>query len=299
MLFYFARPLQLPSSQILVPQGNIQSIITYIDHKGIPLMKLDAYALAFIGYPQKGWIDIGNKVLTRLDFLYHLATSKAALFRLTMIPGETTFTIFKQLSQHYGYDMNMLQNEYKKIAPYPEGVFFANTYALPKGIEEKALIEYLVKVGLQQHKKVALKFLGSFHQKLWFERIVTIASIVQKEAANEKEMPIIASVVYNRLKRKMPLQMDGALNYGKYSHTKITAQRIREDTSKFNTYKFIGLPPFPVCIVGKSAIKAAILPAKTDFLYFVKGKNGQHIFSKTYKNHLRNIQYVKKRNKKQ
>ena len=192
----------------------------------------------------------------------------------------------------------MLRNEYEKVAPYPEGVFFPNTYALPKGIGAKDLIDYLVKVGLQQHKKIATKLFGSFNQKLWFERIVTIASIIQKEAANDKEMPIIASVIYNRLKRKMPLQMDGALNYGKFSHTKITAKRIREDISRFNTYKYRGLPPYPVCIVSKNAIKAAISPAKTEFLYFVKGENGRHIFSKTYKNHLRNIQYVQKRNKK-
>ncbi len=269
-----------------------------MDKRGVPLTKLDAYALVIIGYPQKGWIELGGKNLTRLDFLYRLATSKAALFCITMIPGETTFTILKQLSQDYGYDINMLRNEYEKVAPYPEGVFFPNTYALPKGIGAKELIDYLVKVGMQQHKKIATKLFGSFNQKLWFERIVTIASIIQKEAANEKEMPIIASVIYNRLKRKMPLQMDGALNYGKFSHTKITAKRIREDSSKFNTYKYRGLPPYPVCIVSKNAIKAAISPAKTEFLYFVKGENGRHIFSKTYKNHLRNIQYVQKRNKK-
>ena len=262
--------------------------------KGIAVTRMDSYVLRFIGYPQRGWIELDVSELTHLDFLYRLATSKAALVHITLIPGETTFTIFNQLSRRFNYNRWLLQKEYDKIAPYPEGVFFPNTYAVPKGMNEKEIVTYLVRVGLLQHKRLSKKFLGSFNQKIWFEKIVTIASIIQKEAANKKEMPIIASVIYNRLKKKMPLQMDGALNYGQFSHTKITPQRIREDTSRFNTYKYLGLPPYPVCIVSKEAIRSALFPAKTRYLYFVRGRNGKHIFSKTYKSHLRNIQDVQK-----
>ncbi len=297
LLFYFAQPLKLPHSQFFIPSGNIQSIIAYMQSKGVALTPLDSYALRFIGYPQRGWINLGVLESSHLDFLYRLATAKAALIYVTLIPGETTYTILNQLSRRFGYDREMLQNEYKKEAPYPEGVFFPNTYALPKGMTEREIAAYLVRVGLLQHKRLSKKFLGSFNQKIWFEKIVTVASIIQKEAANKEEMPIIASVIYNRLKRNMPLQMDGALNYGQFSHTRITPKRIREDTSKFNTYKHLGLPPYPVCIVSKEAIKSALFPAKTKYLYFVKGRNGKHIFSKTYKSHLHNIQSVQKRNR--
>ena len=102
-------------------------------------------------------------------------------------------------------------------------------------------------------------------------------------------MPKISSVIYNRLKKDMPLQMDGTLNYGEYSHTKVTPKRIKEDKSPFNTYLNRGLPPYPVSSVSIEAIKSAIHPAKTDFLFFVKNKNGTHSFSKTYKEHLKNI----------
>ncbi len=103
-------------------------------------------------------------------------------------------------------------------------------------------------------------------------------------------MPTVSSVIHNRLKKGMKLQMDGTLNYGKYSHIKITSQRIKEDNSSYNTYKNRGLPEHPICAVSLDAIKAAIFPAKTDYLYFVKNeKNGLHSFSKSYKEHVNNI----------
>jgi UPF0755 protein len=110
-------------------------------------------------------------------------------------------------------------------------------------------------------------------------------------------MPIVASVIYNRLKKGMKLQMDGALNYGRYSHTKITAKRLRSDTSRYNTYKYKGLPPYPVCNVSFDAIKAAIFPAKTSYLYFVKLRNGKHSFSRRYSSHIRKVKSVTKRNR--
>jgi UPF0755 protein len=94
----------------------------------------------------------------------------------------------------------------------------------------------------------------------------------------------------------MPLQMDGALNYGVYSHKKVTAERIRSDSSYYNTYKFRGLPPYPACSVSVTAIEAAIFPAKTDYLYFVKNSNGVHSFNKDYKAHVQEIQSVKNSN---
>ena len=122
-----------------------------------------------------------------------------------------------------------------------------------------------------------------------FRSYIIIASIIQKEAANKDEMPIVSSVIYNRLKKDMKLQMDGSLNYGQYSHVKVTPQRIREDTSSYNTYLNKGLPPQPVCSVSKDAIIAAIFPKTTDYLYFVKNKNGTHTFSQNYEKHLENI----------
>ena len=293
-LFYFSTPIEVDSPQLRIPSGSIAKIITHLQKEGIALSALDRHILPLLGHPQKGWIDIRDRSLRRLDFLKRLTTAKAALVSYTIIPGETTYVIMRQLAKK-GYDLDLLQSTYDAIAPYPEGVLFAETYYLPKDIDAKSLMDYLVKAGLKKHESLCEEaYQKECDQKFWFERIVTIASIIQKEAANVEEMPIVASVIYNRLKKGMPLQMDGALNYAGYSHQKITAERIRKDTSRFNTYKYTGLPPYPVCVVGTDALQAALHPAKTDYLYFVKSKEGGHKFSRTYKKHLRNIKDVQK-----
>ncbi|BCD68050.1 endolytic transglycosylase MltG [Nitratiruptor sp. YY09-18] len=295
LCIYLSQTIKIEDQTLYIPRGSIAKIITHLQtRKGLPLTKIDRYILSFIGKPQHGWITVQKKRLTHYDFLVALTRSKAALESIKLIPGETTYNILHSLAKKKKISYKVLLFEYKKWAPYPEGVFFANTYFVPVGMDGRKLIHYLVQKGLLQHKYIAKKYLGSYNQKIWFERVVTIASIIQKEAANKEEMAIIASVIYNRLRRKMPLQMDGTLNYGKFSHVRVTPQRIRKDLSRFNTYKYSGLPPFPVCIVSLDAIKAAIKPAKTDYLYFVKSKDGLHIFSKTYKKHLMHIKDVQK-----
>lgn len=87
----------------------------------------------------------------------------------------------------------------------------------------------------------------------------------------------------------MRLQMDGSLNYGQYSHTKITPEMIRNDTTSYNTYRYDGIPKAPVGSVSFKAIQAAIFPANVDYLYFVRNKNGVHSFAKNYDEHLKNF----------
>ncbi len=255
--------------------------------------RLDRYLIKFFGYPQKGWIDIGSTELSKADLFYRLTHAKAAMTEITLIPGETREIFFRNLAEELHLDRKRLDTAYEKYAPYPDGVIFPDTYYIPMGISEDHLIYYLVKRSLARHEELAKKFFGIYNRKKWF-RYVTIASIIQKEAADSEEMPLVSSVIYNRLKKRMLLQMDGALNYGGYSHQKVTKRRILSDTSRFNTYKYAGLPPYPTGSVSLDALKAAIKPAKTDYLYFVKGKKGKHIFTKSYKSHLRALKSVNK-----
>lgn len=250
--------------------------------------------MRFIGSPQSGWIDIGSSKLSRGDFLYRLTKAKAALVKVTLIPGETTDIFLKESAKLLNLDIKKLNSLYKKYSPYPEGVLIPETYYIPKGIDEEHFIYYLIYSSLKKHKKISEKLFGNFNKRAWFTKYITIASIIQKEAADKKEMPLVSAVIYNRLKLKMPLQMDGTLNYGRYSHIRVTKKRIRDDSSPFNTYKNIGLPPYPVCNPGIEAIKAAIFPANIKYLYFVKNKRGKHLFARSYKEHLKNIKSVQK-----
>ena len=278
---------------LYIPQGSINQIISQLQQKNYDVTKLDAFILRFIGSPQSGWINMTSTYNTKADFLYKLTTAKAALQNVTLIPGETTYVFLDQLAKNLHLDREKLQEEFEKQSPIQEGVFVPNTYKIPIGISEKELISLLLKISLKKMKETSLKIFGSYNEKKWF-RYVAIASIIQKESANTKEMPIVSSVIYNRLKKGMKLQMDGTLNYGKYSHVKITAKRIKSDTSRYNTYTHKGIPETPVCNVSMEAIKAAIFPAKTNYLYFMKSKNGTHDFSCNYSTHLRNIKRATK-----
>lgn len=226
--------------------------------------------------------------LTKADYLYNLSHAKAAVSDVTLIPGETTYIFLQQLSQKLNLSFSLLYKYFNEFSPYEEGWLVPNTYHIPIGIDEERLIKYLINESTKYHINMANELLGKYDEKEWL-RILIIASIVQKEAANNDEMPLVSSVIYNRLKINMKLQMDGTLNYAEYSHVKVTPKMIREDISKYNTYMHYGIPPNPVCAVNLSAIKAAINPAKTDYLYFVKKNSNEHFFSSTYKEHLKNI----------
>ncbi len=254
---------------------------------------MDKTFLRFLGSPQQGWIYMGSTQMTHADFLYKLTHAKAAMKSVTLIPGETTYGFSEQLAQELGLNASTLYNYFQKFGQYQEGLLVPDTYNLPIGIDEKTTALHLLRSSYKRHKNWSEKIFGTYNKKKWHKYLV-MASVIQKEAANKEEMPIVSSVIHNRLKKGMKLQMDGTLNYGKYSHQKITAKRIRQDKSPYNTYMHRGLPPFPVCNVEISAIKAAIFPAKTDYLYFMKGKNGTHDFSRYYSTHLRHIHSVTK-----
>ncbi len=255
--------------------------------------KLDSLVLRFIGSPQSGWINLGASLSTRGDFLYKLTTAKAAMQNIILIPGETTYIFLKQLSIKLNLNENRLRKEYGLQSSIEEGSFVPNTYSLPLGIQEKELIKILLENSRATMQEVSIKIFGNYNEKKWFQ-YVAIASVIQKESASIEEMPIVSSVVYNRIKKGMKLQMDGTLNYGKYSHIKITPKRIKEDNSIYNTYKHKGVPTIPVCNVSFDAIRAAIFPDTTDYLYFMKNKKGTHDFTRYYSTHLKNIKRATK-----
>lgn len=285
---YLSKPIYT-SKVVFLPQGSITTIITYLQERNFNLNKIDKFFLAIIGKPQSGWIDIGSNKLSTFDFLYKLTTAKAAMNEITLIPGETTVVFLHLLAKQLDLNFEKLYNEYLQNAPIEEGFLIPETYKIPKGISEKHIIYYLINLSKSKHEEISQKIFGDFNKNRWNEYLI-IASIIQKEAANSAEMPLVSSVIYNRLKNNMKLQMDGTLNYGIYSHDAITADRIKSDTSKFNTYLYEGLPEFPICTVGIDSIKAAIFPAKTDYLYFVLDKKTKkHIFSKAYNEHVNNI----------
>ena len=123
--------------------------------------------------------------------------------------------------------------------------------------------------------------------------VVTLASIVQKETSRAAEMPVVASVYINRLRKKMRLQADPTVVYaitdglGDMRGRALLRGHLKVN-SPYNTYTHYGLPPAPIANVGRNAISAVLNPADTNYLYFVADGNGGHRFADTYDVHQKN-----------
>ena len=306
LTFYSSLPVNTHfpiEKKISISKGcTIKSIISQLNKSGYDIGFIDQFIFTFMNKIRhislkEGNVKWGKSYLNRIDFLYALTKAKIPikkekLLKITLIPGETNEIFLEEVAKKLDTNKTKLLHAYKKYAKYPEAAISADTYLVPKKMNEEKCIKFLLETSERKYKKLATEAFNDYNQTQW-KRILIIASIIQKEAANNKEMPLISSVIYNRLKKHMRLQMDGTLNYGKYSHVKVTPKRIKNDLSSFNTYKHKGLPNSPIGAVGKKAIDAAIHPEKTNYLYFMRNKHGLHDFTNTFKKHRRNIRKVK------
>jgi len=166
-----------------------------------------------------------------------------------------------------------------------EGYLYPDTYLFFK----QETVESIVEKMLARFEELVLPFWEKARPATSYSlhEILTLASIIEKEAQLPAERPIIASVFYNRLKAGMPLAADPTIKYALERPTKRVYLDQLSIDSLFNTYKRKGLPPGPICNPGIESIKAAVYPATTNYFFFVARANGSHIFSKTWQEHQR------------
>ncbi len=294
LLFYLNLPIYLQNSIIEVKSGRLSSIVDNLKSKNIDLNRLDKLLINSFGYAQAGFLDFKSDSLKRAKFYHILTSAKSATVDIQLIPGETLYFFFEDISKELNLDKDKLSFEYlTQTNSVLDGMIMPESYTIPLGINEKNLISYLLNLTKESHSKIAKEYSLDINSQEWLEILVK-ASIIQKESASISEMPLVSSVIRNRLKLNMPLQMDGSLNYGKFSHTKVTKEMIESDNSTYNTYKFTKLPKYPVSSVSKEAIISAIKPANSNYLYFVKGSDGTHLFTNSYDQHIKNINNGKK-----
>jgi len=174
-----------------------------------------------------------------------------------------------------------------------EGFLFPNTYNLIPDMNPQKIIELMfktLKMALPEHYEARAESLG-----LTVLELFTLASIVEKEGKHKEELPIIASVYLNRLKLGMKLQADPTVLYGLKVFNRAPTYADLEKDTPYNTYKYKGLPPGPICNPGLSAIMATLYPASTNYLYFVRREGGWHTFSTSVEEHTKNVINYRKR----
>lgn len=173
-------------------------------------------------------------------------------------------------------------------SPSLEGYLFPDTYGIPKGLALRDIFTMMVN---RLRHSYTDKMLARAEEFGFTENdMLTLASIIEKEAVFNRERPVISAVYHNRLEKGMPLQADPTAVYGvKPMRYGITRKDIRRKTD-YNTYFIKGLPPGPIASPGLRSIKAALYPADAPYLYFVSNNDGTHTFSVTLEEHLRAVE---------
>jgi len=165
-----------------------------------------------------------------------------------------------------------------------EGYLFPDTYLFPADWTGKEAAERLEKEFISRFQKLG-------QGELSVEAVI-LASLVQREAANESEMPLVAGIIKNREEKGMPLQIDATLQYLMGSEEDWwpwVYPEYKEIESPYNTYMHKGYPPTPICNSGEAALKSALNPEKTDYFYYIHDNSGRIHCAKTYQEHLNNI----------
>lgn len=224
--------------------------------------------------------------------LDRLVAGDVELHRLTIPEGFSRNEISQRLQQSNFQDAAAflaLTNDPTLIrelgikAASLEGYLFPETYTFDSHTNSRQLIQAMVAQCLAELTPALLA--KAEEQKLNRHQLLTLASIIQKEAGNNSEMPLISAVFHNRLRRGIALQADPTVIYGiKDFDGNLTRRHLREITP-YNTYRVPGLPPGPIASPGRAALQAAANPARVNYLYFVARGDGSHKFSTTLREH--------------
>jgi peptidoglycan lytic transglycosylase G len=184
-----------------------------------------------------------------------------------------------------------LVHDFDPAAKDLEGYLFPETYALPR----KTGAEQLIRMMVTRFEHVFTPELRqeAASRNLSVRQAVTLASIVEKETGRTEERPLVAAVFTNRMKIGMALQTDPTIIYALQRAGTYSGNLHKEDLSldsRYNTYRYPGLPPGPIASPGQASLEAAVHPADVAYLYFVSRNDGSHAFASTLDEHNRNVQ---------
>ncbi len=299
----FLSPPQIPNPPVRIvriePGMGLSTIAHRLSEKGI------------IGDPFKfmflAWVKGQGKKIQWGDFelyagmpprilLEYLITGKNMLKRVTFPEGFTLKQIARRLSENNLAEEKAFLDSAKDPrlltqlgieGPSLEGYLFPDTYVFHRGMP----VQDIQKKMVQRFKAVwaGLTAVEGVKDPVEIKKVVTLASMVEKESGLHDERPLVASVFYNRLKIGMALQSDPTVIYGIGEFNGDLTKKDLVAPTAYNTYVKIGLPPGPIANPGKESLEAVLHPAESDYLYFVSKNDGSHYFSKNLKDHNRAV----------
>ena len=288
-----------PELVTVVPGQSVSETASALSSKGLirspMLFVVAAYATGKWRHIQAGRHEF-TPSMTALEILDALCRGARKAWRWVTIPEGYTL---RQIAHEMESRKLVLAQEFLREAndratgavsfPRPsgslEGYLFPDTYRVDVGETSADIVQQL----LRRFDQVVWQ--GLFRSKASYRgrslsEIITLASLVEGEAKQEKERPLIAGVLMNRLRRGIRLQCDATVQYalGQDRKSRLANRDLLVD-SEYNTYLHAGLPPGPICNPGEASIRAAMDPARVPYLYYVARADGSHIFSETFSQH--------------
>ena len=221
------------------------------------------------------------------EFLNSVSNGDVVIFKFEIPSGKNLYEVKKIISEsNFKNDCNnfdCLDNRFNFVEGTlkPETYFYKHSSSLASILQKSQTEFFQTASNLWDNKNPQLPIKN-------LSDAIILASIVEKEAGNNDEKPIIAGVFLHRMSIGMKLQADPTIIYGLLPNFNgdITKANLRDKNNPYNTYQISGLPPTPISTVSKSSLEAVILGMKNDYLYFVAKGDGTHKFSKTYQEHL-------------
>lgn len=309
------------SIKVEFPIGSsLDSISQILEDKGI--IKNAKVFKYYAKFKNESAFQAGTYKLTQAmtidEIIKSLKTGKVYRqpeFTITIPEGFTLDQIAERVAKNTSYSekefMNLVTskkfiNDMKKKYPMTvtkavdnkniryalEGYLYPSTYPF---FEEKPKLEEIAEQMVAMTDEVVGTYSAQLKEKhMSVHKFLTFASLLEREATAKADRETIASVFYNRLDKKMPLQTDPTVLYALGKHKSRVLYKDLKVDNPYNTYENTGLPPGPISNAGKESLEATINPAETDYLYFVADEKGNNHFSKTYNEHLDKVeQHVK------
>ncbi len=283
-----------------IPEGAGSSMVAeLLEDNGIikypAIFKLCSRLGAYDGRYQPGTVTI-SPMMSYNDILGAIVVSERDSIKVTIPEGYTIKQIAEVLSEagvatsdEFYAALNPDSYDYRFLKDLPqrdnrmEGYLFPATYDIAPGMSAQEIVNLMLKTfdecftdGYYARAK---------ERNMTVDQVVTLASVIERETNADTERAKVAGVFYNRLKDNMPLQSCATVQYVLGENKPVLSIEDTQIDSPYNTYKFTGLPIGPIASPGADCIKAVLYPEDTDAYYFCLGKNGEHIFSRTYEEH--------------
>ncbi|CAM4463366.1 MAG: Endolytic murein transglycosylase [Legionellaceae bacterium] len=298
--------------QPLIPANKLSIDYIFEPHSSVFVLAEDLKKMGLLKHPiyfiaLAKWTQLSQHLqageyrflpgIKPLQLLDQLAKGKVLSHQLTIVEGWTFSTMLavirKEAKIKHTLDYMPAEIIMAKLASTltaAEGLFFPDTYRYTRGTSDFAIIQAAYRAMQKRldyewnHRALDLPYRSSYEALI-------VASLIEKETHLTQERPLIASVIINRLKKNMRLQIDPTIIYGigENYRGKLQSSDLKKDTP-YNTYLHLGLPPTPIALPGIASIRAALHPNQTNYLYFVAKGDGGHQFSATLNEHIKAVQ---------